>query len=87
MEAVFNRGLTLKKARPQPDRLEVRRQRDPNPNPKPNPNPHPSPNPNPNPIEVTSQGRVKKLKSFLRWCYTGPPLARADSVSVAWEEV
>ena len=73
MEAVFNRGLTLKKARPQPDRLEVRRQRD--------------PNPNPNPIEVTSQGRVKKLKSFLRWCYTGPPLARADSVSVAWEEV
>jgi len=58
VEAVFNRGLTLKKARPQPDRLEV-----------------------------TSQGRVKKLKSFLRWCYTGPPLARAGSVSVAWEEV
>ena len=59
----------------------------PNPNPKSNPKPNLKPNLNPNPIEVTSQGRVKKLKSFLRWCYTGPPLARADSVSVAWEEV
>ena len=47
----------------------------------------PNPTLNSAPIEVTSQGQVKKLKSFLRWCYNGPPLARADSVSVTWEEM
>ena len=47
----------------------------------------PHPTLNSTPIEVTSQGQVKKLKSFLRWCYNGPPLARADSVSVSWEDM
>lgn len=42
--------------------------------------------PQPDQLEVTSQGGLKRLKSFVRWCYTGPPLARADSVSVSWEE-
>lgn len=56
-EAVFNRGLTLKKSRPSPTKLNVE-----------------------------CGGDSGRLKSFVRWCYAGPPLARADEVSVTWQK-
>jgi len=31
-------------------------------------------------------GQSERLKSFVRWCYMGPPLARADKVEVSWAE-
>lgn len=54
-EAVFNRGLELKKESPSAEQLVV-----------------------------TCKGDSRRLKSFVRWCYAGPPLARADEVDVTW---
>jgi len=55
VEAVFNRGLKLSSARPQPET-----------------------------ITLDCTGDSARLKSFVRWCYNGPPLARPDEVTVKW---
>ena len=55
IEAVFNRGLKLRKSRIGPERMD---------------------------LEVS--GDSGRLKSFVRWCYQGPPLARPDEVQVEW---
>jgi acylphosphatase len=34
---------------------------------------------------VECTGQSERLKSFVRWCYNGPALARADDVEVRWE--
>ena|ERR1719217_150658 len=58
IEAVFNRGLTLRKSRPSPET-----------------------------ITLECKGDSNRLKSFVRWCYNGPPLVRPDEVTVEWKEV
>jgi len=55
IEAVFNRGLTLKKLDSTPTQLNI-----------------------------MSSGKSGRLKSFVRWCYVGPALARPDKVTVDW---
>lgn len=57
VEAVFNRGLTLKKARDSDSTLT---------------------------LDV--KGQSARLKSFVRWCYNGPPLVRPERVTVDWKE-
>jgi len=34
---------------------------------------------------IECAGASERLKSFVRWCYNGPALARADDVDVRWE--
>ena len=58
IEAVFNRGLALKKSRPAPER-----------------------------IELDVKGDAARLKSFVRWCYQGPPLKRPEVVKVDWRNI
>ena len=38
-------------------------------------------------LQLDVQGESGRLKSFIRWCYNGPPLVRADEVKVQWSEV
>ena len=38
-------------------------------------------------LEVVVTGDANRLKSFVRWCYNGPRLARADKVTVEWGEL
>jgi len=38
-------------------------------------------------LEMGCEGDAGRLKSFVRWCYNGPPLARADKVAVTWGSV
>lgn len=40
--------------------------------------------PRPDRLELTSTGELRRLKSFVRWCYVGPPLARPECVTVTW---
>lgn len=40
--------------------------------------------PRPDRLELTSSGELRRLKSFVRWCYVGPPLARPECVRVKW---
>ena len=54
-QAVFNRGLKLKKTRTQPEEFVLE-----------------------------CAGDSGRLKSFVRWCYNGPQLARPDQVTVDW---
>jgi len=35
-------------------------------------------------LTIEASGDSARLKSFVRWCYAGPPLARADEVSLEW---
>ena len=58
IEAVFNRGLKLRKSRIGPERMD---------------------------LEVW--GDSGRLKSFVRWCYQGPSLARPEEVQVTWKAV
>jgi len=37
-------------------------------------------------IDIVCSGKSERLKSFVRWCYNGPPLARPSSVKVKWEK-
>lgn len=39
---------------------------------------------NPSELQLTVKGDFKRLKSFVRWCNDGPPMARADEVTVEW---
>ena len=38
-------------------------------------------------LEMGCEGDSNRLKSFLRWCYNGPPLDRAEKVSVTWGSI
>ena len=58
VEAVFNRGLKVKKKELMDGQLKV---------------------------GVT--GGADRMKSFVRWCYNGPRLEKADRVSVIWGEL
>ena len=40
--------------------------------------------PRPDRLELTCSGELRRLKSFVRWCYVGPPLAKPECVSVTW---
>jgi len=44
-----------------------------------------TPSSSPEQLQVTCSGKSERLKSFVRWCYTGPPLDRPDTVKVLWE--
>jgi len=35
-------------------------------------------------LTIEASGDSARLKSFVRWCYAGPPLARAEQVLVEW---
>ena len=37
-------------------------------------------------LNIECSGKSERLKSFVRWCYVGPPLARPDTVEVSWAE-
>lgn len=37
-------------------------------------------------LVVDCAGASSRLKSFVRWCYNGPPLARAEQVRVEWKK-
>ena len=39
----------------------------------------------PEQVTIKCSGRSERLKSFVRWCYNGPPLVRPDMVRVIWE--
>ncbi len=43
--------------------------------------------PKPDTLVVVIRGDSSRIKSFVRWCYAGPPLVKADTVSVAWVPV
>jgi acylphosphatase len=38
----------------------------------------------PQQLDMVVVGDSGRLKSFVRWCYSGPPLARPDEVKVDW---
>lgn len=40
--------------------------------------------PDPTRIELDCTGKSDRLKSFLRWCYNGPPLRQPEEVKVEW---
>ncbi|KAL1499151.1 hypothetical protein AB1Y20_013662 [Prymnesium parvum] len=37
-------------------------------------------------LTVSLSGDADRLKSFVRWCYNGPRLARAEKVTVTWKK-
>ena len=39
----------------------------------------------PTQLDVQVKGASGRVKSFVRWCYNGPPMARAEEVSVEWQ--
>jgi acylphosphatase len=42
------------------------------------------PSTSPEQLSVVCSGKSERLKSFVRWCYLGPPLARPEKVQVQW---
>ena len=36
-------------------------------------------------VEAVFEGEENDVKSMLKWCETGPPLARVNKVAVEWE--
>jgi acylphosphatase len=42
------------------------------------------PSTSPEQLSVVCSGKSERLKSFVRWCYLGPPLARPEKVQVEW---
>jgi acylphosphatase len=36
-------------------------------------------------VEAVLEGAEADVKSMLKWCETGPPLARVSDVSLTWE--
>ena len=36
-------------------------------------------------VEAVLEGEENNVKSMLKWCNSGPPLARVSEVSVEWE--
>jgi acylphosphatase len=36
-------------------------------------------------VEAVIEGEESDVKSMLKWCETGPPLARVGKVAVEWE--
>ena len=40
--------------------------------------------PTPELMELDAKGDALRLKSFVRWCYQGPPLARPEEMKVEW---
>lgn len=37
-------------------------------------------------VALAAEGPEEALEKFLAWCREGPPLARVDSVKVAWQD-
>ena len=42
------------------------------------------PSTSPEQLSVVCSGKSERLKSFVRWCYLGPPLTRPEKVQVQW---
>ena len=36
-------------------------------------------------VEVVAEGPEENLAKLIDWCKKGPPLARVDSIDIAWE--
>lgn len=37
-------------------------------------------------VELIAQGDKKAVEKFIKWCETGPPLAKVDNVEVEWKK-